>query len=167
MTPVAIALGSNVGDSLKHMQDAVAALRGVIRVDRISGAYKTEPMYVENQPAFLNAALIGATNLGPRTLLKQLKEIESQIGRQTRQLYGPREIDLDLIAYGSLRYTFTGAEKTLVLPHPKTFERRFVLMPLSEIAPSLKLIGLGTVEELLKETKALENDVLRLDNAQL
>lgn len=167
MTPVAIGLGSNVGDSLGHLREAVLILRERIAVAAVSGVFRTAPMYVEDQPAFLNAALVGETQLGPRSLLQLLKSIECEIGRRARQRYGPREIDLDLIAYGSLAYAFEGGEKPLVLPHPKTIERRFVLMPLSEIAPELKLVGLGTVAELLGQTKSQAGDVERLDDAQL
>jgi 2-amino-4-hydroxy-6-hydroxymethyldihydropteridine diphosphokinase len=165
--PIAIALGSNVGDSLGYMRQAVEALRQAIEVGAVSGAYRTAPMYVKDQPDFLNAALIGSTSLGPRTLLRLLKEIECEIGRHKAARYGPREIDLDLISYGSLSYKFEGGEKELVVPHPKTAERRFVLMPLSEIAPGLKLIGLGTVSDLLDQTKEQAEDVQRLENAQL
>ncbi|HVT10774.1 MAG TPA: 2-amino-4-hydroxy-6-hydroxymethyldihydropteridine diphosphokinase [Fimbriimonadaceae bacterium] len=165
--PVVIALGSNVGDSLRYLQDAVAALRRAIRVERVSSVYRTVPMYVEDQPPFLNAALTGSTELGPRSLLRCLKEIESEIGRRDRARYGPREIDLDLIAYGSLSYAFTGGDKPLVVPHPKTGERRFVLAPLYEIDPGYKLVGLGAVNELLAQTNDQANDVERLDHAHL
>lgn len=167
MTPIAIALGSNVGDSLRHLQDAMVALHHAIKVDRVSSVYRTAPMYVEDQPPFLNAALLGETELGPRALLRRLKEIEGEIGREARQRYGPREIDLDLIAYGSLSYTFLGGDKPLVVPHPKTAERRFVLMPLFEIDPDYKLVGVGPVAELLVQTNDQANDVERLDHAQL
>ena len=166
-TPVAIALGSNVGDSIRFLMEAVEALGKAITVERVSGVYKTAPMYIENQPPFMNAALIGATELGPRALLGTLKRIESEIGRMERNRYGPREIDLDLIGYGSLSYSFEGGEKPLTVPHPKTAERRFVLAPLSEIAPGYKLVGLGIVEELLIQTNGQAHDVERLNNAQL
>lgn len=84
-----------------------------------------------------------------------------------RMRYGPREIDLDLIGYGSLSYSFEGGEKPLTVPHPKTAERRFVLAPLFELAPGYKLVGLGSVDELLVQTNDQADDVQRLDNAQL
>jgi 7,8-dihydro-6-hydroxymethylpterin-pyrophosphokinase len=96
-----------------------------------------------------------------------LKEIECAIGRHKTARYGPREIDLDLISYGCLSYRFEGGEKDLILPHPKTAERRFVLMPLSEIAPDLRLVGLGTASELLEQTNAQADDVRRIENAKL
>lgn len=167
MTQVAIGLGSNVGDSLGHLRVALRELSARMTIEAVSSVYRTAPMYVEDQPPFLNAALIGTTEQGPRSLLRTLKEIECEVGRQARQRYGPREIDLDLISYGALFYTFGGAEKPLTVPHPKTVERRFVLMPLSEIAPRLKLVGLGLVNELLDQTNSQSNDVERLDDALL
>ncbi len=149
------------------MRNAVAALRRATDVKRVSSVYRTTPMYVEDQPPFLNAALIAETELGPRALLAKLKEIESQVGRQPRERYGPREIDLDLIAYGVLSYTYAGGERPLNVPHPKTVERRFVLMPLCEIAPDFKLVGLGIAKDLLLQTKEQVDDVVRLDDAQL
>lgn len=167
MTEVAIGLGSNVGDSLNHLRLATRELAERVEIEAVSSVYRTAPMYVENQPPFLNAALVARTTLGPRSLLRVLKEIECEVGRQARQRYGPREIDLDLIGYGSLAYTFEGAEKPLTVPHPKTIERRFVLMPLSEIAPHLKLVGLGCVSDLLQQTNSQADDVEKLDDALL
>lgn len=166
-TPVVIGLGSNLGDSLGHFRAAIRALQEVVAVTKVSSPYKTAPMYVEDQPPFLNAVLTATTDLGPRSLLKHLKDIEARIGRHERERYGPREIDLDLIAFGSLNYTFTGGEKPLTVPHPKTIERRFVLLPLSEIAPHLKLVGLGEVSQLLEQTNDQADDVERLEDAQL
>jgi 2-amino-4-hydroxy-6-hydroxymethyldihydropteridine diphosphokinase len=165
--PVIIALGSNVGESLRNLQEAVNLLRTSIQVDQVSSVFRTAPMYVEDQPPFLNAVLTATTDLGPHALLKELKTIEAKVGRQKRERYGPREIDLDLIAYGALSYSFQGGDKPLTVPHPKTIERRFVLMPLFEIAPNRKLVGLGIVSDLLDQTKEQSDDVERLEHAQL
>ena len=166
-TPIVIGLGSNVGDSLAHLRGATRELRLIVDVDAVSSVYRTAPMYVEDQPPFLNAVLTATTNLGPRALLKHLKALECQIGRQERERYGPREIDLDLIAYGSLHYTFLRGEKPLTVPHPKTVERRFVLLPLAEIAPRFMLVGLGEANKLLDQTNDQSGDVERLEDAQL
>jgi 2-amino-4-hydroxy-6-hydroxymethyldihydropteridine diphosphokinase len=166
-TPVVIALGSNVGESLRNLQEAVNLLRTTLQLDRVSSVYRTAPMYVEDQPPFLNAVLTATTDLGPHELLRLLKTIEAKVGRKERERYGPREIDLDLIAYGALSYSFQGGDKPLTVPHPKTIERRFVLMPLFEIAPSRKLVGLGIVSDLLDQTKEQSDDVERLEHAQL
>ncbi len=165
--PVLIALGSNVGDPLSNLRRAVKALKQQLDVTATSHVYETEPMYVEDQPAFLNAAVAAQTDLGPRSLLKLLKRIEQEQGRQKRARYGPREIDLDLIAYGSLAYTFFEGEALLNLPHPRAPERRFVMMPLNDVAPSFLLTGLGVVGDLLRQTDAQASAVVRVEDAQL
>lgn len=149
MTLVAIGLGSNVGDRLAHLQAAVDALQEApdVQILRVSSVYDTDPLYVLDQDPFFNAALLLNTTLGPLSILQQLKKIEASIGRKPSQRYGPREIDLDLLAYGSLQYTF--ADK-LVVPHPLTVERQFVLIPLYEICPELNLPGLGPVSEFVR-----------------
>jgi 2-amino-4-hydroxy-6-hydroxymethyldihydropteridine diphosphokinase len=168
VTEVVIALGSNVGDCLGNLRDATNLLANTIEVTAVSSVYETAPMYVEDQPAFLNAALIGRTSLGPRAILKTLKELEQQIGRRRRELNGPREIDLDLIAYGRLSYFyFEGKEVRLAVPHPKVGDRRFVLQPLSDIAPNFLLPGIGIVETLLNQTESQRNSVKKLEHALL
>jgi 2-amino-4-hydroxy-6-hydroxymethyldihydropteridine diphosphokinase len=125
-------------------------------------------MYVEDQPAFLNAALIAETDLGPLPLLQLLKQIEQQIGRKDAPRFGPREIDLDLISYGAAQYKFRESKiEKLVLPHPRAIERRFVLQPLYEIDPDLNLPGLGTVLELLLSTELQAQTVKKLSDALL
>lgn len=167
MTPVVIALGSNVGDSLGHLREAMRRLRGAIRVDAVSRAYRTAPMYVEDQPPFVNAVATGHTDLGPLALLRLLKSLEREMGRESRERFGPREIDLDLIAYGSLALTSNAGPRPLRLPHPRVPERRFVLGPLAEIAADLHLIGLGVVRELLSQAPSSPKDVVPLEDAEL
>src|SRR5690349_16389655 len=141
MVPVVVALGSNVGDCLTYLREAGEALHGILTAFKFSPIYRTVPMYVEDQAAYLNAAVSGRTTLGPLALLGRLKELEVQIGRQIRSRFGPREIDLDLVYYGSLVYV----GPRLQVPHPKTSERRFVLMPASDVVPDLVLPGVGTI----------------------
>ncbi|MBS1716907.1 MAG: 2-amino-4-hydroxy-6-hydroxymethyldihydropteridine diphosphokinase [Armatimonadetes bacterium] len=163
-----IGLGSNVGDRLTHLREAVLELKKHGTVQRLSSAYETAPLYVEDQGSFLNAVLLYETDLGPLELLKQLKQIESEIGRQSRQRYGPREIDLDLLAYGQLQYAFhNGSQVRLQVPHPKIVERRFVLEPLAEIAPSAELPGMGIVLELVSSIEVQNQHVSRLPDAIL
>lgn len=164
MAPVAIGLGSNVGDSLLYLRRAMALLGSQISNLRVSSVYETAPMYVEDQPPFLNAAAIGTTELGPIALLSFLKGIEREIGREARIRNGPREIDLDLIAYGVLRYRFGDR---LEIPHPRIPERRFVLAPLYEIAPDLILPNMGRVEYLLGQTEGQAQDVVLKQDAVL
>ena len=157
MVPVVIALGSNVGESLRFLQEAVDRLSVVLANVRVSGVYETAPMYVTDQPPFLNAAIAAETDKGPLELLALLKRIEREIGRQARDRFGPREIDLDLIAYGVLRYRYGDR---LELPHPRIPERRFVLQPVYDVAPGLKLSTMGSVESLLAQTEDQASDVV-------
>ncbi len=176
MVPIAIAFGSNLGDRHAQIEQALRSLARCIDVQKISSFYETRPMYVESQPPFLNGALIGHSALGPRRLLEVLKRIELEVGRLPQDRYGPREIDLDLIAYGSLSYTFQSetanrqpptANPNLIVPHPKTPERRFVLEPLCEIAPDFVLPRLGSVKDLLACTADQAGDVKRIEHAVL
>ena len=168
MTRVLIALGSNVGDALGYLEQAVRALDRKLSRVTPSGVYRTAPMYVTDQPAFLNAALSAETDLGPLPLLHLLKGLEREIGRGVAPRYGPREIDIDLIAYGSASYRFfRQGENVLTVPHPRVGERRFVLQPLNDVASDAVLPGLGSVQELLAKTIGQEKDVVRLVDAVL
>ena len=139
MVKAVIGFGSNLGDRSENIRRAAERLG----VSRLSSLIETEPMYVEDQPPFINAVGFLDTCLGPLALLRLLKSLESEIGRLPRQRYGPREIDLDLIAYGrlQLRSVVYGATK-LQVPHPRLAERNFVLDPLAELDPFLQIPGL-------------------------
>lgn len=168
MVTAYIALGSNVGDRFAHLQAAVDRLGRQVRLTKASHVYETAPMYVTDQPPFLNAAVQAQTSLSPAALLAVLKGIETETGRQARPRYGPREVDLDLIAYGNLEYTYTKTrEIVLHLPHPKTGERRFVLQPLFDLEPNLELKGLGSVQTLLTQTEHQANDLKQNQDAVL
>jgi 2-amino-4-hydroxy-6-hydroxymethyldihydropteridine diphosphokinase len=140
MVKAVIGFGSNLGDRSENIRRAAERLG----VSRLSSLIETEPMYVEDQPPFINAVGFLETNLGPLALLRLLKALESEIGRLPRERYGPREIDLDLIAYGrlQLRSLVNGSTK-LQVPHPRLAERSFVLDPLAELDPFLQIPGLG------------------------
>jgi 2-amino-4-hydroxy-6-hydroxymethyldihydropteridine diphosphokinase len=163
MVPVVVALGSNVGDSLSYLRRAAADLATLLSDLRASPIFQTAPMYVENQPPFLNAAIAGQTDLGPLALLAALKKIEGEVGRQVRERFGPREIDLDLVSYGSLAYR----GPRLQVPHPRTPERRFVLLPMFHLQPELRLATMGTVRELLAQTQSQAEDVVPIEDALL
>ena len=164
MASVYIALGSNVGDKLRNFEEAISILKSYLTITKASGIYETAPMYVENQPPFYNAAIEAQTDLSPTNLLKLLKRTEQQVGRQQRERYGPREVDLDLIAYGVLQYQYLSNNKVVLqLPHPKTGERRFVLQPLADLNPTLKLTGIGEITQLLQNTEDQEKDIRRVD----
>ena len=149
---VYIGFGSNIGDRLKHIQNAIHALSKTegISVKKISSVYKTDPVGYETQGEFLNGVAAIQTSLSPLSLLHTLKHIETAIGRQHRIRWGPREIDLDLLIYGELRLQ----TEQLVVPHPEMHLRRFVLTPLAEIAPNLMHpVFQETIQTLLERLK--------------
>jgi 2-amino-4-hydroxy-6-hydroxymethyldihydropteridine diphosphokinase len=125
-------------------------------------------MYVTDQQDFTNAAVSCETSLGPLQLLHLLKALEKELGRRGGQRYGPREIDLDLIAYGSASYRFEAAGTVVLqVPHPLVAERRFVLQPLNDLCPKAVLPGLGRISDLLEKTNEQQGDVVRLEHALL
>ncbi|MDO8599776.1 MAG: 2-amino-4-hydroxy-6-hydroxymethyldihydropteridine diphosphokinase, partial [bacterium] len=139
-----IALGSNVGDRERLLERAVRSLMDVhpdpakrvalLRNIRLSPIYETEPVGVTDQPPFLNAVVEGDATLSPEDLLTALKYIERELGRQPRERWGPREIDLDILHVDGI--VRTGGD--LTLPHPRWHERAFVLQPLYDLAPELR-----------------------------
>lgn len=150
MTQVVVALGSNLGDREGRIGEAIARLSEWVQEVRISRLYRTAPLYLEDQPEFLNACLIGRTSFGPLRLLRALKAIELALGRRPRGRNEPREIDLDLVAYGRLVFRQApGLPPGLTVPHPRAGERRFVLEPLFELEPEFVLPDQGAVRELL------------------
>ena len=140
---VYIGFGSNIGDRLAHIRNAIHALAEAegITLQKISSIYETDPIGYETQAQFLNGVAAIQTSLPPLSLLHTLKDIETAVGRKHRTRWGPREIDLDILIYGDLCLQ---TEK-LVIPHPEMHLRRFVLAPLAEIA-------LDFVHPVLKET---------------
>ena len=146
-----ISIGSNVGDREQQIDAAVQALaeRG-IRVKNKSSIYSTEPVDVETQGWFLNCVVEVETDLMPRQLLRALQQIENELGRKRLVRRGPRVIDLDILLYSS---SVVRAPE-LEIPHPRLTERRFVLVPLAEIAPGLRHpVENKSIEELLAETR--------------
>ncbi|KAK6517158.1 trifunctional dihydropteroate synthetase [Arthrobotrys conoides] len=129
-----IAFGSNLGDKFVLIRDALAELnkRG-IRVIRTSSLYESKPMYVEDQDLFLNGVCQVQTKLAPMELLRELQAIENHFGRVKLIDKGPRNIDLDILLYG----TQLVKEPDLIIPHASMLEREFVLRPLCDIAPDL------------------------------
>jgi 2-amino-4-hydroxy-6-hydroxymethyldihydropteridine diphosphokinase len=131
----AVALGSNLGDRRGHLDFAAHRLAALLDDLRISAYYETEPVGVpEPQPRFLNAAAVGKTGMTARELLDALMMIEQKRGRERPHPNAARTLDLDLILFG----TAVIDEPSLVVPHPRFRERRFVLEPLAEIAPDLR-----------------------------
>lgn len=137
---VFLSLGSNLGDREKNLRDAVKKLKANQNLDviSISSIYETEPMYVENQEYFYNIVLKAAIKSAYSAfeLLGYAKKIEFDLGRKsTYARYGPRTIDVDILTFDELKID----SDLLGLPHPKIFERNFVLIPLSEISPDFMI----------------------------
>lgn len=131
-----IAIGSNIGNRELNLLRAVAEIGKLpkSRVTALSSFYETSPVGNVSQDMFYNAVLRLATALPPRTLLSHLLQIEDKIFKRVRNvLNGPRRMDLDLLLYGNI----TINDSDIIVPHPRMLERRFVLEPLSEIAPEL------------------------------
>ena len=130
----AIALGSNLGDRESHLRFGIYRLSRILDEMRVSNVRETAPFgVVESQPAFLNAAVVGTTELTARGLLDAILTIERDRGRERPYQNAPRTLDLDLILFGDAVIEEAG----LTVPHPRFRERRFVLEPLAEIAPAL------------------------------
>lgn len=135
MSRAFIGLGSNVGDRLANLAEAVSALQErKIRVAAVSSVYETEPVGPP-QDDFLNAAVEVETVFSPRDLVAELKSIEREAGRRSGPRWGPRVIDLDLLLYGNETF----AEPDLSVPHAELTNRAFVLVPVLEIDPDLEL----------------------------
>ena len=150
-----LSLGSNVGDRAANIGEAITALAFAgVRVVRQSSLYRTEPVDFEVQRWFLNCCLEAETTLMPRQLLRVIREIERALGRRSAASFagrrGPRAIDIDILVYGTSRVR----TRELELPHPRMAARRFVLIPLREIAPALRHPTLRkTIAELLADNR--------------
>ena len=148
MPVVVIALGSNLDDRRAHLEFAVERLSSILHSVRVSSVEETEPFDVPDaQPPYLNAVVVGETELDPQVLLEHLLAIERARGRERPSLRAARTLDLDLILYGDSIIDTA----QLKVPHPRFRERAFVLGPLKEIAPDMRDPVTGrTVAELWK-----------------
>ena len=130
---VYLGLGTNLGDRLANLKQAIAALTPQMELKAKSGVYETPPWGFEDQPKFLNQVIKVSTYLEPELLLKHLKRLEVALGRKESFPNGPRLIDIDILFYDDLVLN----KPSIVIPHPRLHERGFVLVPLMDIAPSL------------------------------
>ena len=149
MATAYLGIGSNLGDRLKNMRDALLELSssGLVRIRKVSPVYESEPVGLRDQPDFLNAVAEVETDASPHELLEVLQAVESRLGRRRDVRWGPRTIDIDILFYDDLILK----NEALEIPHPRASERRFVLMPLSDIAPDLVHPVLGVeVSKLLE-----------------
>ncbi|OUO93979.1 2-amino-4-hydroxy-6-hydroxymethyldihydropteridine diphosphokinase [Cloacibacillus sp. An23] len=149
-----LAFGSNLGNRLEHLKAALKYLEEHgVRIESKSRVWETAPWGETDQPAFLNMCASARTDLDPFALLRLLKNAEADLGRRESSHWGPREIDIDIIFFGSLVMN----DQKLTIPHPYMHERGFVLKPLSEIAPDEEHpVSHKTVSEMLSELPKAE-----------
>ena len=144
---VYLSLGSNLGDRVAHIRKALAQLDlAGIKIRRVSSLYRTEPVDFLPQAWFLNCAVEAESTLMPMQLLRAVKSVERAAGRRPGVNKGPRAIDIDILLYENV----VVRSPTLIIPHARLAERRFVLVPLEELAPSLRHpVDKRTISELL------------------
>lgn len=148
-----LGLGSNMGDRVSALREAVARLRAFVTIIKVSNLYVAAPLGYVRDDAFINAVLHGTTTLTPMELLKETQSVERAMGRQPGVRYGPRPIDIDLLFYGMSQMETIA----LTVPHPRMDKRAFVLKPLAEIAPNLMHPVLYyTIAELLQDADDVE-----------
>ncbi len=150
MNLVLIGIGANLGDPVGSIREAVEKLRENPRITllRCSSLYRTEPVGKAEQDWFVNGVIQCGTSLEPEQLLLELQATEHKFGRVRRERWGPRTLDLDILAFGELILEREG----LTIPHPRLHERRFVLIPLHEILPHWRHPRLRrTCHELLQD----------------
>ena len=164
MGRIFIGLGSNLGDRAAYLHRALSELGEMHQttVKKLSSVYETEPVGVKDQPKFLNMVAELDSALRPDDLVRELKEIEHRVGRTLREHWGPREIDIDLLYYGGEMLN----ETALQVPHPEISNRRFVLVPLKEIAAEFQdPLRHLSVEDLLQ--RCSDTSSVRKTNQQM
>ncbi|RNL81995.1 2-amino-4-hydroxy-6-hydroxymethyldihydropteridine diphosphokinase [Halostreptopolyspora alba] len=160
-----LSLGSNLGERMEHLQGAVDALfdaDGLTPV-ALSPVYETAPVGGPEQGAFLNAIVVADSTLGPDLLLERAQNVELAFHRERAQRWGPRTLDVDIIAYGDE----VRDSPELTLPHPRAHERAFVLSPWTDVEPEATIPGKGNARELLGGPGVAEQRMRRRDDLVL
>lgn len=153
-----LGLGANLGDREATIRQALEKLDALptIEVVAVSSLYQTAPVGMTNQPDFLNAAAAISTLLTPEELMAEVLQLEQQLGRVRTVRWGPRTIDIDILAFGSMAIN----QPELTIPHPRLGERAFALLPLAEIAPDLQLPGESETVQKKADILAAQGNIL-------
>jgi 2-amino-4-hydroxy-6-hydroxymethyldihydropteridine diphosphokinase len=160
MRSVVLALGSNLGDSAETLQGAVDDLGAAAGLELlgVSSVYETDPVGGPEQPRYLNAVVLGRTSLEPSALLEVTQGIERAWHRVRDVRWGPRTLDIDIVAMGDL-----GVDAPdLQVPHPRAHERDFVLVPWAEVEPDAVIPGRGAVRELVGDAAGVRRTTIEL-----
>lgn len=145
MAEAVLALGSNLGDSAAILQGAVDLLAASLTVRAVSTVYQTDPVGGPEQDPYLNAVVLVETTLDPEALLALTSSVENAFERVRGVRWGPRTLDVDIVAYEGL----VQDSPDLTLPHPRAHERAFVLIPWADVDPDAAVPGFGSVRDLL------------------
>jgi len=141
-----LGLGSNIGDRVGNIEDAIARLTadGVVKLVARSRYYRTAPWGVTDQDWFVNACITVQADVSARELLARCQAVENGMARVRTQRWGPRNIDVDILTFRDQKIV----EPDLVVPHPRIAERAFVLVPLKDVAPDVRIDG-ASIDEML------------------
>ncbi|MCB2286424.1 2-amino-4-hydroxy-6-hydroxymethyldihydropteridine diphosphokinase [Clostridium algidicarnis] len=151
MNKIYLGLGSNIGDTKKNIETAISILSKKVNIKDKSSYYETEPVGFKDQPWFLNIVIEGETNLRVEELLNFTQSVESDMKRVKTFLNGPRIIDVDILLYNDVNI----ASERLTVPHPRMYERAFVMVPLFELSKDL-IINDISIEDIIKKLKGKE-----------
>ena len=151
MNKIYLGLGSNIGDTKKNIETAISMLSKKVNIKDKSSYYETEPVDFKDQPWFLNIVIEGETNLRVEELLNFTQSVESDMKRVKTFLNGPRIIDVDILLYNDVNI----ASERLTVPHPRMYERAFVMVPLFELSKDL-IINDISIEDIIKKLKGKE-----------
>lgn len=153
-----LGLGSNISDRVRNIEEAIERVTAdnAVTLVACSRFYRTAPWGVTDQDWFVNACIAVRTKVSPRELLRRCQAVENDMARVRTLRWGPRNIDVDILTYRDLKLD----EPDLIVPHPRIAERAFVLVPLKDVAPDLK-IGGASLDEMLSKLDA--SDVQPLD----